>query len=140
MFVLIFFNDSVKHIYFFRFVLKSLICRWCCWLFGRNLSYFWSIKKKKNRKKREFRKSRIFGGSDATNWLITLIIQLLYFHILPNFCQLTCMLCILCKLIFNLPFRDKKSDKDERRYVAICFLVHMWKVNKLISNIVCVPL
>ena len=38
-----------------------------------NSPYFWSSKKKKNQqnfvKKREFRKSRIFGGSDATNML-----------------------------------------------------------------------
>ncbi len=33
---------------------------------------------------------------------------------------------ILCKLIFNLPFRDK----DEQRYAVICFLILMWKVNK----------
>ena len=39
-----------------------------------NSPYFWSSKKNKKKnqnfvKKREFRKSRIFGGSDATNML-----------------------------------------------------------------------
>ena len=68
-FVLISFNDSVKHINFFTWVLKSSIDGDADCL--EQFALFLIIKKKKKNKhfvKKEFRKSRIFGGSDAMNF------------------------------------------------------------------------